>query len=205
MKWFYILIISLLFSCSFQENKKQYAQKMMALQNFMRVSDYSILIDSFKEVDGRFPDSLNEIYLVYKHYYPEDIGNIELSHFIDIFNKKRRWVGYFPIYNSDDSEIISYLILSAGIDGKLDNFNDSANKLHVDDWKQKLNLYNPDEFDGINIYTENFDESGQYGYARKAYIEARPYSAKEEKSGNKDLLVHVHHLLIKYDKNDENE
>jgi len=155
---------------------------MNKLQDLLSVERYNELIDSFKEVYGKFPDSLNEVYLTYKQSYPEEIKRIELRHFMDIFNKKGRWIGYFPVYNSDGSEIISYIVLSAGIDGKLDNVFDSSDKLHLDDWKQKLHLYNPDEFDN----------------RAKAYIEERPYSAREEKSGNKDLLLYVHHLSNTY-------
>ena len=97
---------------------------MNELQSKLDGIGYIPLIDDFNKLEGRFPDSLYEVYLSYKHDYPEEIGYIEIIHFIDIFSKKGRWVGYFPIYNSDDSQIISYLILSAGIDGKLDNVND---------------------------------------------------------------------------------
>jgi len=180
MKWTYIFIICMLLSCSSDNKQKLYEEKMDKLQELLSVWRYNDLIDYFKETYGRFPDSLNEVYLAYKQSYPEDIEIIELRHFMDIFNKKGRWIGYFPIYNSDDSEIISYIILSAGIDGKLDNVFDSSDKLHLDDWKQKLHLYNPDEFDdGTN----------------KVCVEERPYSAREEKSGNKDLLLYVHHLF----------
>jgi hypothetical protein len=178
MKWFYIFVISTLSACS-SDNQKLYEEKIDKLQlKITGLESYDILIDTFKEVEGRFPDSLEEVYLAYKHDYPEDIGIIERHHFMDIFNKKEKWIGYFPIYNSDNSQIISYLILSAGIDGKLDNIYDPCSKLHLDDWKQKLDLYNPEEFDeGI-----------------KGYLEKSTYNAREEESGNKDLLIFVYHL-----------
>ena len=201
MKYLYLLLTILLFSCSL-EKQRWYETKKEWLETLMGISSYNILIDNFKEINGRFPDSLEEVYLVYKHYNPEEIGSIEYWHFIDVFNEKGRWIGYFPIYDSNDSIIISYILLSAGIDGKLDNVFDSSDKLHVDDWKQKLRLYNPDEFDGISIFSEEFDESWLYGYARRAYIEARPYNAKEEKYGNKDLLLYVHHYMLEMPEED---
>jgi len=195
MKWICIFIISILFACS-SDNKKLHEEKMNVLQNLILGLDkYNTPIDDFKEVKGRFPDSLYEVYLAYKHDNPEEIGYIELYHFMDIFNKKGRWIGYFPIYNSDDSQIISYLLLSAGIDGKLDNVNNPSNKLHLDDWKQKLKLYNPDEFDdGVNIFSNDFD--GDSVPCTKIDIE-HPYSTREEKLGNKDLLLHVNHMWCK--------
>ena len=191
MKWNYTFIISMLLACS-SDNQKLYEEKMEELQLKLGIGQYNTLIDNFKEVEGRLPDSLEEVYLAYKHDNPEEIDYIEREFFIDIFNKKGIWIGYFPIYNSDDSEIISYLILSAGIDGKLDNINDPSNKLHLNDWKQKLHLYNPDEFDNdINIFSDDFDNSMRP--CRKLPKE-RPYDASEEKSGKKDLLIHAHHI-----------
>ena len=215
MKRVYIFIISLLFSCSLSDSQKLYEETMDELQlRLGALCNYHSLINNYKETEGIFPDSLTEVYLFYKHYYPEEINQIELCHFMDIFNKKGRWVGYFPIYDLEDTQIISYLLLSAGIDGNLNNVLGSSDKLHLDDWKQKLKLYNPDEFDdGVSIYSDDFD--GQVGmylsslddinnynpseyklYGRKASIEKRPYSAKEEKSGNKDLLIYIHHLVV---------
>jgi hypothetical protein len=170
-----------------------YEETMEELHQILGIGKYNVLIDDFKKNEGRFPNSLEEVYLTYKYDNPEGIGYIEKEFFIDIFNKKGRWVGYFPIYNSDDSQIISYLLLSAGIDGKLDNVNDPCNKLHLDDWKQKLKLYNPDEFDNdVNIFSDDFDNSMRP--CQKIIEKERPYDAREEKSGKKDLLIHAHHI-----------
>ena len=207
MKYLYLLLTILLFSCSL-EKQRWYETKKEWLETLMGISSYNILIDNFKEINGRFPDSLEEVYLVYKHYNPEEIGSIEYWHFIDVFNEKGRWIGYFPIYDSNDSIMISYILLSAGIDGKLNNVFDTSDKLHLDDWKQKLNLYNPDVFDNVkeNFYKmaeKNFVEDGEY--SGKSIFDELIYTAKEEKSGSKDLLIHVDYLSVKHYKNDENE
>ena len=191
MKWLYVLIICLLYSCS-NNRQELYEEKMDDLQFKLEFGRYNMWIDYFKEDEGRFPTSLYHPYL---GETPRYIKFIEEQYFIDVFSKKKEWVGYFPIYNSDDSEIISYLILSAGIDGKFDNVNNPSNKLHLDDWKQKLKLYNPNEFDdGVNIFSDEFDM--RMRPCHKGRIEERPYDAKEEKSGNKDLLIFVYHLAI---------
>ena len=203
MKYLYLLLISFLLSCS--NNKQElYEEKMEDLQYRLKYGRHNIWIDNLIHFKEKFPKSLREAYLIFEYDSPEFAKFVEQHCFMDVFSKKREWIGYFPIYNSDDSEIISYLILSAGIDGKLDNINNPSNKLHLDDWKQKLNLYNPDEFDNeINMYSEDFDEHERYDI--RGYIEDRPYSAKEEKSGNKDLLIHVHHLVVKYEYNPKTE
>jgi len=191
------VITCLLLSCS-SDKQRLYGEIMNQLQLNIGSNRYNALIDIFEEFDGRFPDSLMEVYLAYKQDYPEDIVSIEMRHFMDIFNKKGRWVGYFPIYNSDDTKIISYILLSAGIDGKLDNILEPSDKLHLDNWKEKLNLYNPDEFDyGDAAYYKYLNDSYADGIkldCRKGYINVRPYSMWEEKFGTKDLLIHLHHL-----------
>jgi len=176
MKRSYIfIVIFLLFFCSCNK-KKLYEEKMEDLQHKLEFGRYNVLIDYFKD-DGRFPNSLMEIYLASKGSSSSiDAWFIEQHYYIDVFSKNGKWIGYYPIYNSDDSEIISYILLSAGIDGKLDNVLAPSDKLHLSDWKEKLKLYNPDEFDKC-----------------ERDIEERPFSAREERSGKKDLLIRVYH------------
>lgn len=184
MRWLSVFILCTLVACS-ANKQKIYDEKMNEIQLTIGSENYNWAIDSFRDVNGRFPDSLNDVYLAYKHDNPDDIKVLEARHFIDIFSKKKEWVGYYPIYGSGDTTIISYVILSAGIDGKLDNVPDSSNKLHLDDWQQKLKLYAPAEFDGV--YSDTYARWGD-----KAY----PYNAADEKSGNKDLLIHVYRLNV---------
>jgi len=189
MKRLFVFIICLLpLACS-PNKQEMYEEKMLNLQLKIGNEIYNELIDSFREFAGKYPDSLREVYLAYKDSYPKDIENIELRYFIDVFSKNEEWVGYFPIYDDEGSEIISYVILSAGIDGKLDNVVDPSEKLRIDNWKQKLKLYNPDEFDEVTTFVDKFNER-QVCY--KGNIEHRPYNAKEEKFGGKDLLIHYH-------------
>jgi hypothetical protein len=194
MKRFYILsCVALLFFCC-ESREKAYEEKVSAIQNAIGISNYNVLIDYFKDTDKRFPASLSEVYMAYKHTWPDDIKQIELRHFVDIFSRQGEWVGYFPIYDSKDSLIVSYLLLSAGVDGKLDNVTDSLSKLHINDWKQKLVLYNPDEYDGM-VFKDSLHSNE--AYAIKGDLEKiPPYNAKDEKNGSKDLLIHVHHLVV---------
>jgi hypothetical protein len=182
-----IAITCLLFSC-FPNKQEQYEEKMEELT----FKPYWDEINIFKEFYGRFPDSLQEVYLFYEEMNSDEIDEIEAKRLRDVFSKNKEWFGYFPIYNHDGSKVISYAILSAGIDGKLNNINLSE-KLYINDWKQKLRLYNPDEFDDGEtiIYPDDVEEFEFYDYL---IMEERPYCAKEAKSGDKDLLVRVHHL-----------
>ncbi len=190
MKWTFLVIACMMFSCS-GNGQKAYDEKLMELQGKIGGLGYEDLINNFIKVDG-FPESLDEVYFVYKREYPKDIEVMEILHFIDVFSRKGEWVGYVPLYGPGDSLIVSYLLLSAGIDGKLDNVLDPGVKLHLDDWRQKLALYNPDEYDGM-------DQIGLLGpasdYAIKGSLfKVPPYNAKDERRGKKDLLIYVHHL-----------
>ena len=200
MKKSFTIIICLFFIYSCVPDKqKLYEEKMNELQcSTGGLFCSKVYIDLFKEVDGVYPSSLQEVYLAYKSDYPEDIDWIESYHFIDIFSKNKEWDGYFPIYNDEGTQIISYFILSAGIDGKLDNVLDVSEKLRLDNWKEKLKLYNPDDFnDACTLF-----EVGERKFTHIACIKWRPYNAKEEKSGDKDLLIYVHHLVYPYSDDD---
>jgi hypothetical protein len=190
---FLIAFLLLAFSCTSRQEK--FEAKMNLLQNDDNggLNRYQTFIDSFRSANGKYPESLNEVYdyaeSTSNYFYT--IEEIEQNHFVDVFSKKGEWVGYFPLYDSTDTEIVSYVILSAGIDGKLDNKLASGEKLHMDDWSQRLKLYNPNEYDEI-------DADSLYPYTAYPVMNTLKYppayNAEDEKHGDKDMLLRVKHL-----------
>lgn len=64
-------------------------------------------------------------------------------HNIDKFSDKKDVAIYFPLYNRHTKRRESFVILSAGIDGKQNNFLTDNDTLFMDNWQVKLKLYNP--------------------------------------------------------------
>jgi hypothetical protein len=192
-----LAVVSVLFSCSISRRVEAYEKKIDDTRYKLDGFGPSSLLESYMEDGSEFPESLNEVYRAYKDTYPdiqEDIEKMTLIHLSDPFSKTGEWFGYFPIYDPADTKIVSYLLLSAGIDGKLDNKLAPGEKLHMDDWAQKLALYNPEEYDGT-VRIDSLRAIGIHGYSGKLSLEhVPPYNAQEEKSGTKDLLIYIHHL-----------
>lgn len=184
MKWIFLLIVLWGVSC-ISNRRTSYEDKINELNlRIEGIANPIELIEGFKEKEGLYPESLKEVYDVYKNDYPDDISQIVQVHFLDEFSSKNEWFGYIPIYDSKDSCIISFLLLSAGIDGKLDNIHSSHDKFHLDDWDERLSLYN------LSQYKELDGEQGiDYTIKRSVGINI-PYSAYYEKHGNKDLLIY---------------
>jgi len=164
--------------------EKEYNEKMTFLRKnrIGGVTGYNAPLDRlWIEWERRLPESLDEVFNTFKDYWrdaPDGIDEIN-NLLVDLFSRKGEWIGYFPIFDSLGKQIVSYVLLSAGIDGKLDNVIYPPNALRIDNWKQMLRLYNPDEFDD--------------GYYLEELVH-RPYCAQEARHGDKDLLIHVFHL-----------
>ncbi len=51
-------------------------------------------------------------------------------------------LAYYPIYNPSTRKRESFIVLSAGIDGELDNLFSEKDSLYIDSWWEKVDLYN---------------------------------------------------------------
>jgi hypothetical protein len=195
MKWICLLVAFAFFACSGSRREAIYKEKINEIELKMGSDAYNGHIDDIHAVGGKFPDSLEDVFAVFKQQFESDrdIETFKIRHFIDVFSKNGEWVGYYPLYDSTDTEIVSYVILSAGIDGKLGNKLAPGEKLHMDDWAQKLALYNPDEYVGA-VLRDTPVGGDQFMYTR-GLRNIPPYSARDERSGKKDLLIYVHHLV----------
>lgn len=170
-----ICVIILCFSLCFCHTANNIDQDKRMKELNGKLSE--INIQTYINLQNNFPVELESFYKGYKEDYPEDIDKIERKIFVDPLSPNNSWFGYVPLYDSLDQNIISYILLSCGLDGKMDNDLKAIGKLHLYDWKTKLKLYNPEEF------TDK---------PEKAYIEYWKLN-DEFKKGNKDLLIYLHY------------
>lgn len=78
--------------------------------------------------------------------------------FVDPFarpRKPRAQAVYLPVYNRRNGLRESFILLSAGIDGRIDNH--PADTLYTDDWWTKLRIYNLDEVMASVFSQQAFD------------------------------------------------
>lgn len=166
-----ILIFGCLALLCCHNNRAEQWTKMNELNSILSGRRLPSMIEDFNE---GIPEDLDYLYRILQTYYPEDIDKMEVRYFIDPLSPNNSWVGYVPLYDSLNRHVISYIIISCGLDGKMDNDLESMGKLHPDDWKTKLKLYNPDEFTNMPL---------------KAFVD---YDLlwDEFKKGGKDLLIY---------------
>jgi hypothetical protein len=199
MKWICFVVAFLSFSCSTAEREEAYREKINILQRKVGGFNPTHMINPFFETEKRYPESLNEMYISFKKYQENEAVQMALIFLIDPLSSSGDWYGYFPLYDNADTKIVSYLLLSAGIDGKINNKLSPSGRLHVDDWAQRLALYNPEEYAGaVHIDTPVGENQQMYTMGDLRHIP--PYSARDERSGKKDLLLYVHHLVYIGDK-----
>lgn len=97
---------------------------------------------------GYFPESMDDaVAFVQKTYWPdmkeEDLRAQQLL--TDPLAKNKEELQYFPLYDYRTKRPVSFLFLSAGIDGKIDNKLSHNDTLYVHNWWADLNVYNYEE------------------------------------------------------------
>ena len=177
-----ILLVSIGFGVYYRTVKIRYdADLRLTMRHFAGMGAQT-LIELWKDVDNIFPAAMTEIYEEISISSPEEMETMELVHFRDNLSRKHRWVLYVPLYSEESDSIESYILVSAGIDGKLDNVLPDSVKLHRSDWKQKLKLYNTNEFQDLSVNRPLLHES--------------VFNLRDYWFGKKDLLIFEREQVI---------
>ena len=113
---------------------------------------------------GYFPESMDDaVAFVQKTYWPdmkeEDLRTQQLL--TDPLAKNKEELQYFPLYDYRTKRPVSFLFLSAGIDGKIDNKLSHNDTLYVHNWWADLNVYNYEEA----ILLENWNKNARECWA----------------------------------------
>lgn len=90
--------------------------------------------------ESKYPVNIDEAMLI-KPDNPD--YNIYLdSQLKDYLNKESALIQYIPVYDKANLRINAFLLVSAGIDGKIDNNITKDDTIFIDDFDKKLNFYN---------------------------------------------------------------
>lgn len=144
------------------------------------------LLDHFE-----YPPDIETILL------PADDGGPHHMYWKDPFSKDSSLYSYIPIYERTNKKRMSFIILSAGVDGKIDLLSDGEDSLYHDEFEQKLQLYNPGSLKWRNKHDKvdvkvGFSMIDQLGGKKDlivAYGDARKYFKKHgDHRLNKDQL-----------------
>lgn len=101
--------------------------------------DYESYFVDYGEYPISYEQMVKSIYKsteeTFKEYY------LDLLYTDFMSNQKQKLI-YYPVYDKTTKKRLSYVILSAGIDGKINNILSENDSLFIDDLSMKLKLYN---------------------------------------------------------------
>jgi hypothetical protein len=70
---------------------------------------------------------------------------------------------YIPLYDYYKKVPVSFIFLSAGVDGKMDNEIAPSDTLYLNNWWAKLDVYNYEEAILLQDFCERWDETSNVG------------------------------------------
>ncbi|MCK4676579.1 MAG: hypothetical protein KAT48_00480 [Bacteroidales bacterium] len=95
-------------------------------------------------------------------------------HFKDFLSKEKELIYYMPLYNKHNLKRDAFLIVSAGIDGKVDNLVSKEDTIFIDEFEKKLNFYNSSRYYRIGNPMQSYHDSTfsitNYFFGQKDYL-----------------------------------
>ena len=154
--WLFILVVILFLNfLLFYQSKQDYLGKLEKLNNNISVFNfYTMIYDDYFEVNFSFPKNINEV-----EKFKNKINN-PLYNFSDPFSKQQKDLLYIPVYNKNNKLVEGYMLLSAGIDGKINTI--VKDSVFFDDINT-FSLYNTFQ-DSIGDIFEFNDDFNLYNY-----------------------------------------
>ena len=116
-----------------------------------------------KSIDEPSIDDSDDPSTLYKYYFQDFLQR-----------NGDGYIRYYPLYNRDNNKREAYILLSAGIDGKVNNNFTYHDSLFISDFLDKINIYNPNSFykvgDTINATKPPEFSLFDYFFGRKDYL-----------------------------------
>ena len=159
MKKYYYIIISVivlsLFATVYIYLKSDYNEKLLTLQDFYWRGYVRDGLFVFYFHKGEFPVKViytDRDYYEESNYYDSLFQNniVETIHL-----EGEEVLAYYPIYNRNNGKRESFVLLSAGIDGKMNN--NITDTLYMDSWWTQLKIYNFQEIMANTFFKQAYN------------------------------------------------
>jgi hypothetical protein len=139
---------------------------------------YITPLNSEYEINNEYPKSIEEFKPILKDaaLNKDEINSFYERHFIDYFsNQRNQYIIYHPIYDGLKKKRKGFVILSRGIDEKVNNMN--MDSLFEYNWLSKIKAYNKQRFSFNSL-----DSIKIRNYKKFNFLDAL--------FGKKDYIVH---------------
>lgn len=208
---FFIIIFGF---CFYKHVKKGYYFNIEGQMLIDTHSHIESAVQDFYNKYGEYPlnvlsynDEIDETDSVLNRTYA-----INGFHMMDYFAKDANQLVYYPLYNPYTKKRESFIILSVGIDGKLNNLFAEADSLYLNSWWDKVSLYNLGEYliSKYKGYTDSRSTTYLCDYKQPAGTEmlVRVIEGSQDKFpkfsivdylwGKKDLLLQLDSMQYSY-------
>jgi hypothetical protein len=137
------LIVILVVSFLYRDISENYCNRFKNLEtNRISLTYQSPFVNYFR-YNFKCPENEKEILKLLKEKDKEAFRQIHLKD--PLSRKQNSNIKYIPLYNSDNLNSEGFLILSAGIDGKI-NFTSNEDSIYIKNFENELPLYNSKNF-----------------------------------------------------------
>ena len=132
--------------CYLSSKYKKIAERMRS--DYKAVPNQQQLPLSFYLTFGYFPRSMDEALDFYhRESQPDESKETLRAQQVlqDPFSRDSCEIQYVPLYDYETKKPVSFILLSAGVDGKMDNKITPSDTLYLNNWWAKLDVYNYEE------------------------------------------------------------
>ena len=132
--------------CYLSSKYKKIAERMRT--DYKDIPNQQQLPLSFYLTFGYFPRSMDEALDFYHREVRPDVPKEHIraqQRLQDPFSRDSCEIQYVPLYDYETKKPVSFILLSAGVDGKMDNKITPSDTLYLNNWWAKLDVYNYDE------------------------------------------------------------
>ena len=132
--------------CYLSSKYKKIAERMRS--DYKAAPNQQQLPLSFYLTFGYFPRSMDEALDFYhREIQPDESKETLRAQQVlqDPFSRDSCEIQYVPLYDYETKKPVSFILLSAGVDGKMDNKITPSDTLYLNNWWAKLDVYNYEE------------------------------------------------------------
>ena len=146
--------------CYLSSKYKKIAERMRT--DYKDIPNQQQLPLSFYLTFGYFPRSMDEALDFYHREVRPDVPKEHIraqQRLQDPFSRDSCEIQYVPLYDYETKKPVSFILLSAGVDGKMDNKITPSDTLYLNNWWAKLDVYNYEEAILLQDFCERWDET----------------------------------------------
>jgi len=125
----------------YNKSRREYYNSFNSIQNVKTGARYELLLSQYFFDNWECAKNLEEV-IPYESHDPK-YESLKERYFKDFLSSRKGFINYVPLYNRLNLKREAFLIISAGIDGKINNVINEEDTIFIDEFEEKFRFYNP--------------------------------------------------------------